>query len=70
MADKKNKKMHPLVLIIIILIIVGFFISVYKLVGTPDCKLLGNQDMLIKFIAWWLFWPIMLFCKDAPKVTN
>ena len=63
--SKNKNTMSWILWILIIILIMGFLVSIYKLFWTPNCKLLGNQDMLIKFIAWWLFWPIMLFCKDG-----
>ena len=73
MADQKSKtknnNVSPIVWVIILLVVIGFFVSLYKLVWTPDCKLLGNQDMLLKFIAWWICWPVMLFCKNPAPVV-
>jgi hypothetical protein len=49
---------------VMLFLFLGFVVSIYKLLGQPKCTLLGESNMLLKFIAWWIFWPIMLLCDN------
>ena len=66
-SKKKDQQMHPLLSLLILFVLIGFFVSVYKLVAEPECLLLGESSVLLKVIAWWIFWPIMLFCDNTKN---
>lgn len=57
-----NFKAIASMVVLILFSLIGICVAIRNIFS--DCEVFGSDSKVLKFILGWLFWPLLLACKD------